>query len=34
VETGDLIGVWIEIDGGRALFQPQEIFVEKQYQLA
>ena len=31
VETGDLIGTWIEIDGGRALFQPQESFVEKKY---
>jgi len=31
VETGDLIGVWIGIDGDRALFQPQELFVEKRY---
>jgi len=30
-ETGDLIGVWIQIDGGRALFHPQEIIIEKQY---
>ena len=30
-ETGDLIEVWIEIDGGRALFQPQDWLVEKSY---
>jgi len=30
-ETGDLIGVWIEIDGGRALFHPQGKLMEKTY---
>jgi len=30
-ETGSLIGVWIEIGGRRAFFQPQEILVEKLY---
>jgi len=28
----DPFGVWVEIDGGRALFHSQELFVEKQYQ--
>jgi len=32
LETGSLIGTWIEIDGGRTLFQPQEHHVEKLYQ--
>lgn len=31
VKTGTVIGVWIEIDGGRALFQPHNLFVEKSY---
>ena len=33
VETGDLIGVWIEVAGGRALFHPQDSMVEKSYQI-
>ena len=31
LETGSLVGVWVEIDGGRALFQPQNLLVEKRY---
>jgi len=31
IETGTVIGVWIEVGGGRAYFQPQPIFVEKTY---